>query len=451
MIENRDHHDRLIDILLAEELGGESPPDLTARIVARAFPRRRSWLLAVAAAAAIAIVAGLAWVIATRHPYPRPQATGSYELAEGSTVGRGAVLVTNDQPATLALGGYCRIDIHPASSVTIEGAERAEQIALNSGAVTCDVDQSVGTFGVRTDVGTVSVTGTRFVVRLVEQKGVEQMVGKKMVVSVLMGAVLASGAWGTSIIAAGEEKTLPEGGSAVGILAEKGKAAIFVILDGQKSETKFCYGDAMAEAVRKLVGRNLLKLTWQPGDECRKLTSVEMIVHEAKEGEVTGTIVARNMKWPFIDVRPEGGPTERYVPRWIGGNDGGPDKEILAAIDKRRVGDVVKVKWIYVERKNIVAIELIKAAAVEEKPVDRPVEPALKSGTVTGTVTEKGENWIRVKADGGESERYTPRWVNGGLDKEILAKIAKVQAGQKVTVKWIWEERRRVIELNVVE
>jgi len=44
-----------------------------------------------------------------------------------------------------------------------------------------------------------------------------------------------------------------------------------------------------------------------------------------------------------------------------------------------------------------------------------------------------------------------PREIDGRLDKEMLAKIAKVQAGQKVTVKWIWDDRRRVIELNVVE
>jgi len=32
-----------------------------------------------------------------------------------------------------------------------------------------------------------------------------------------------------------------------------------------------------------------------------------------------------------------------------------------------------------------------------------------------------------------------PREIDGRLDKEMLAKIAKVQAGQKVTVKWIWD------------
>jgi hypothetical protein len=45
--------DRLIDVLLCEELGGEAPPDLEERVLARAGRRQRIWLWHLAAAAAV--------------------------------------------------------------------------------------------------------------------------------------------------------------------------------------------------------------------------------------------------------------------------------------------------------------------------------------------------------------------------------------------------------------
>ena len=58
-------HDRLIHILLQEVLGGQAPPDLTERIMARAFPERRSVLARAVprVAAAVMAVAALAWLL----------------------------------------------------------------------------------------------------------------------------------------------------------------------------------------------------------------------------------------------------------------------------------------------------------------------------------------------------------------------------------------------------
>jgi len=90
------------------------------------------------------------------------------------------------------------------------------------------------------------------------------------------------------------------------------------------------------------------------------------------------------------------------------------------------------------------------AMAAEEEP------PVAKSGTMTGTITEKGETWIRVKDAEGNSERFMPRWIGGmpndggGLDKDMLKQIAAVKAGDKVEVKWVFEERKRVVELKVL-
>ena len=82
--------------------------------------------------------------------------------------------------------------------------------------------------------------------------------------------------------------------------------------------------------------------------------------------------------------------------------------------------------------------------------------PAAQSGTMAGTVVEKGDNWIRVKAPGGESERFMPRWIGGmpadggGLDKEMLAQLANIKVGDKVQLRWVMDERKRVVEIKVL-
>ena len=79
------------------------------------------------------------------------------------------------------------------------------------------------------------------------------------------------------------------------------------------------------------------------------------------------------------------------------------------------------------------------------------------SGTLSGIVSEKGENWIRVKPAEGESMRFAPRWIGGmpkdggGFDKDMLAKLAEIKQGDRVEVKWVYEERPRVIEIKVLE
>src|SRR5262245_51504422 len=104
--------ERLIDILLREELGGEHSPDLTHKIVSRAFPPRRRWLRPALLAASILLAVGLfSWWFWPR--YPEPRATGSFEVVGGGRVQRGAVLRTKDKSATLEMGGYSRVDIKP--------------------------------------------------------------------------------------------------------------------------------------------------------------------------------------------------------------------------------------------------------------------------------------------------------------------------------------------------
>lgn len=81
-----------------------------------------------------------------------------------------------------------------------------------------------------------------------------------------------------------------------------------------------------------------------------------------------------------------------------------------------------------------------------------------RKGTVTGIVTEKGDTWIGVKADGEEKARkYVPHWRGGapkdggGLDKKMLAEIKKVPLKSRVRLEWVFEERPRVEKIEVLK
>lgn len=93
------------------------------------------------------------------------------------------------------------------------------------------------------------------------------------------------------------------------------------------------------------------------------------------------------------------------------------------------------------------------AHAVEKNPFAPKT-----SGEVDGVVKEKGKTWVRVEIQGQqESVRFTPVWSGGlpkdggGLDKEMLKKIRAVKAGSRVKIKWKYEERPRVLSLEVVK
>jgi hypothetical protein len=201
--------ERLIHILLCEELGAEVFPDVTERVMKRALQYRQYWWsvvpwlwgswsrgswLPVATFAATFVVCVLAGWWTMGHRYPAPVASGSYKLLEATDVRRGAVLVTANQPASLVLGGYCQVQLEPNTALRIEGKQGAEGVHLEKGAVQCSVNPGVGAFAVRSQVGTVSVIGTSFSVKLLERKGTgtgsssRKNVGK-MAVAVTTGSV----------------------------------------------------------------------------------------------------------------------------------------------------------------------------------------------------------------------------------------------------------------------
>ena len=76
----------------------------------------------------------------------------------------------------------------------------------------------------------------------------------------------------------------------------------------------------------------------------------------------------------------------------------------------------------------------------------------------SGVVVKKEKNSLEVRADGEEkARRYVPKWVGGapaaggGFDKKILEGIDKVKVGSRVKIEWVFEERPRVIKLDVLK
>ena len=85
-----------------------------------------------------------------------------------------------------------------------------------------------------------------------------------------------------------------------------------------------------------------------------------------------------------------------------------------------------------------------------------PVSPAFGArGEIVGTVTAKGvgdggEHWIEIRDDSGALDRYAPQWKEalGALDPEVDAELARTALGARVRVQWVWQERRRALNLQ---
>ena len=117
------------------------------------------------------------------------------------------------------------------------------------------------------------------------------------------------------------------------------------------------------------------------------------------------------------------------MPKWIGGTEaegGGLDKAMLATMRSLRVGQKVEVKWVTQDRPRAVEIMVLDAAS---KPADDA------GGTFTGTLIEKGDGWVMVKADSGDSQRFT-------IPADLPTDSFKV--GQKVTVGWKTQQQKRM-------
>src|SRR5262249_9904306 len=74
-------------------------------------------------------------------------------------------------------------------------------------------------------------------------------------------------------------------------------------------------------------------------------------------------------------------------------------------------------------------------------------------GTVVGTVTSRGKDFIEVKADGEEkARRYAPHFPGRphGTDKATLELMPKISVGTRVQLDWLFAERPRVLKVEVL-
>ena len=163
---------------------------------------------------------------------------------------------------------------------------------------------------------------------------------------------------------------------------------------------------------------------------------------DKRGGTVVGVVVQKEARW--IDVKADG----EEKPRRYASKAG--DAKILEAIQKVKVGSRVKIEWEFLERPRVVKLDVLKAPP-EEKPEKR-------GGTVVGVVVRKEKGGIEVKADGEEkARRYVPHWVggapaaSGGYEKRTVEAINKVKVGSRVKLEWEFDERPRVIKLDVLK
>jgi ferric-dicitrate binding protein FerR (iron transport regulator) len=177
---SRDHHDALIDQLLREILGGDRPRDITARVVAQARIhdrfRRRWWIGAGSAAAAcVAIAAGLALFWPSAYPSPRVTEGVVYSANGTEEMRAGATLVTDgENSGVINIGNYVNVVMAPDTSLTLGGKKYEENVVLNSGHVDVHVTRNKGRFDVLVGQAIVHVTGTKFALDVLDGQDATQ-------------------------------------------------------------------------------------------------------------------------------------------------------------------------------------------------------------------------------------------------------------------------------------
>jgi hypothetical protein len=197
----------------------------------------------------------------------------------------------------------------------------------------------------------------------------------------------------------------------------------------------------------------VLFVTWACG-------SLSGAAHAQQTGVTEGVLTAKGEAW--IAVRADNAEeSTKLVPCWVGGlprNGGGLDKRMLALFQQLVIGSRLKVAWVQSERLCVTKIQVLSLPGEEDGNSKTEEPPAQKSGNFTGIVTEKGENWIKIRPDGQqESRKFLPRWIGGtpaqggGLDKDALRAIHDVTIGTSVSVSWIWDEHYRLTAMNPTE
>jgi hypothetical protein len=151
-------------------------------------------------------------------------------------------------------------------------------------------------------------------------------------------------------------------------------------------------------------------------------------------GKVRGTVVSKTES--TLTVRAEGEPAAR---RYIIASPGAKfDAKTAAFFHDLPVGSEVELT-LRPDRRNVVNVLFLAGPG--------------KFGLLAGTVTGKSAASIDVKDDQGNTESYMPHWRIApyqGLDKEMVEAIARRNIGDRVEVRWMVDDHRRVSTMRLL-
>jgi hypothetical protein len=165
----------------------------------------------------------------------------------------------------------------------------------------------------------------------------------------------------------------PQSGKAVGIVTQfdpnskKGEPSLMFKSEGAKQAARYLLAapgsgvdPKLQPALKSVFPTNLVTLEWNAQDP-PVVTGIRVMLPSARTGVLTGIVTERlsQGKDVYIDIKPDGQPTERYMPNWV---DGGWNKEVCAGIAATNIGDKVKLRWYYDERRRVVELSVISKA-----------------------------------------------------------------------------------------
>jgi hypothetical protein len=165
-----------------------------------------------------------------------------------------------------------------------------------------------------------------------------------------------------------------------------------------------------------------------------------------KKGKTVGVLVKHGDK--FIEVRGDGEEKARkYFARFLKGPPPGFDKEMLKTFHDTPVESRLMLEWVSTNHGFMIEkLEVLKAGGKEKKEKS---ELEGKKGTVTGILTAKDKHGIEVKADGEEKARKY--FLHFGGTKQLLHTIHDAPIGSRVRIEWLYVERHRVIEMELLK
>ena len=173
---------------------------------------------------------------------------------------------------------------------------------------------------------------------------------------------------------------------------------------------------------------------------------------------------------------------QHYVPRMIAAEGDKPahlDPDIIKAIAAIHMDATVQITWLQDGKiRRITAIKTVPRGTTQ--PVDDSGKPLTAEsaktsggndavvktadsfkegdeGTLAGTVTDHDSGFVTILTDEDTPRKlkFTPQWIGGstdqggGLDQAMQKKMANLKPGQKVQIKWTFQERLRAVTITV--